>query len=63
MTHDTDQGAARLLERVTARADREGVLTWLIEEEGTTIRAGDVIADEGFVLDLVLILLLVLAAH
>ncbi len=36
--------ARRLLDGATVRADRAGVLTWVIEEEGTTVRKGDVIA-------------------
>lgn len=36
--------ASRLLELATTRADRDGVLTWVVLEEGTTIRKGDVVA-------------------
>jgi HlyD family secretion protein len=32
------------LELATTKADRDGVLTWTVSEEGTTIRKGDVIA-------------------
>ena len=34
----------RQLERAAARADRAGVLTWVIQQEGTAVRTGDVIA-------------------
>lgn len=36
--------AKRVLQLATTRADRDGVLTWVVLEEGTTIRKGDVIA-------------------
>jgi HlyD family secretion protein len=36
--------ARRLLERATTRSDRPGVLTWVVLQEGTTVRRGDVIA-------------------
>ena len=36
--------ATRLLELATTRADRDGVLTWVVLEEGATIRKGDVVA-------------------
>ncbi|MBI4851040.1 MAG: efflux RND transporter periplasmic adaptor subunit [Acidobacteria bacterium] len=36
--------ARRLLELATTRADRDGVLTWVVLEVGTTIHKGDVIA-------------------
>jgi len=36
--------AQRLLERATTRSDRPGVLTWVVLQEGTTVRRGDVIA-------------------
>jgi len=36
--------AQERLARATPRADREGVLTWALEEEGATVRAGDIIA-------------------
>jgi HlyD family secretion protein len=35
---------ARELELATARADRVGVLTWVVREEGATVRRGEVIA-------------------
>ena len=34
----------RELERATARADRRGVLTWVVPEEGVTVARGDVVA-------------------
>ncbi|HUU45681.1 MAG TPA: HlyD family efflux transporter periplasmic adaptor subunit [Acidobacteriota bacterium] len=34
----------RQLERAAARADQAGVLTWVIQQEGTAVRTGDVIA-------------------
>lgn len=36
--------AARQLELATTRADRAGVVTWVFNEEGGTVRRGDVIA-------------------
>ena len=36
--------ARRLLELATTRSDRSGVLTWVVAQEGTTVRRGDVIA-------------------
>ncbi len=36
--------AAHRLELATTRADRAGVLTWVVADEGTTVRAGDVVA-------------------
>ena len=36
--------ARRLLNLATPRADRDGVLTWALTEEGVAIRKGDVIA-------------------
>ena len=36
--------AGRQLELATARADRAGVLTWVVKDEGSTVRAGEVIA-------------------
>jgi len=36
--------AQRQLELATTKADREGVLTWVVAEEGATVRKGDVIA-------------------
>ncbi len=38
------EDAQRLLERATTNADRDGVLTWVVTEEGTTVQKGDVIA-------------------
>lgn len=32
------------LERATTRADRRGVLTWVLDEEGAAVREGDVLA-------------------
>lgn len=34
----------RLLERATTKADRDGVLTWVVSEEGALVRKGDVVA-------------------
>ncbi|MFP3940932.1 MAG: efflux RND transporter periplasmic adaptor subunit [Thermoanaerobaculia bacterium] len=34
----------RELERATARADRQGVLTWVVPEEGVTVARGEVVA-------------------
>lgn len=36
--------AARQLELAMLRADRDGVLTWVVSEEGATVRRGDVVA-------------------
>jgi HlyD family secretion protein len=36
--------ARRVLELATPRADRDGVLTWALAEEGVAIRKGDVVA-------------------
>ncbi|HZM16615.1 MAG TPA: efflux RND transporter periplasmic adaptor subunit [Candidatus Krumholzibacteria bacterium] len=36
--------AARLLELATARADRDGVLTYVLQDEGASVHRGDVIA-------------------
>ncbi len=36
--------AQRLLDLATTRSDRAGVLTWVVLQEGTTVRRGDVIA-------------------
>jgi HlyD family secretion protein len=36
--------ARRLLERGTARADRTGVVTWVLTQEGSMVRRGDVLA-------------------
>jgi HlyD family secretion protein len=36
--------ARRQLELTTTRADRDGVVTWALPEEGATVRRGDVIA-------------------
>jgi HlyD family secretion protein len=36
--------ARRQLELTTTRADRDGVVTWALPEEGSTVRRGDVIA-------------------
>jgi len=38
------EDARRLLERATTRSDRAGVLTWVVPQEGVTVRRGDVIA-------------------
>jgi len=43
LAKERDQ-AARQLELATARADRGGVLTWVVEEEGAAVRRGDVLA-------------------
>jgi HlyD family secretion protein len=43
LVKERDQ-AARQLELATARADRGGVLTWVVEEEGAAVRRGDVLA-------------------
>jgi len=34
----------RQLELATARSDRDGVLTWVVPQEGTTVRRGEVLA-------------------
>lgn len=36
--------AARLLELATARADRDGVLTWVLQDEGAAVQRGDALA-------------------
>jgi HlyD family secretion protein len=36
--------AQRLLDLATTRSDRSGVLTWVVPQEGATVRRGDVIA-------------------
>jgi HlyD family secretion protein len=36
--------AAHELELATAKADRDGVVTWTVLQEGTTVRRGDVLA-------------------
>jgi HlyD family secretion protein len=36
--------AHRLLELATARADRDGVVTWVVPQEGATLHRGDVMA-------------------
>src|SRR3954452_10311144 len=36
--------ARRLLELATTQSDRSGVLTWVVPQEGATVRRGDVIA-------------------
>jgi HlyD family secretion protein len=36
--------AQRLLDLATTRSDRAGVLTWVVPQEGATVRRGDVIA-------------------
>jgi HlyD family secretion protein len=36
--------AQRLLDLATTRSDRAGVVTWVVLQEGTTVRRGDVIA-------------------
>jgi len=36
--------AQRLLDRATTNADRDGVLTWVVTEEGMTVQKGEVIA-------------------
>lgn len=36
--------ARRLLEQATARAERDGVVTWVVPQEGATLRRGDVMA-------------------
>ena len=38
------EDAKRLLDLATTRSDRAGVLTWVVLQEGTTVRRGDVIA-------------------
>lgn len=42
--HKERDDARRLLELATTRSDRSGVLTWVVPQEGTTVRRGDVIA-------------------
>jgi HlyD family secretion protein len=34
----------RVLELATTKADRDGVLTWIVSEEGALVRSGDVVA-------------------
>ncbi len=36
--------ARRLLELATARAERDGVVTWVVPQEGATLRRGEVVA-------------------
>lgn len=36
--------AARRLDRATTRSDRRGVVTWVVPEEGATVRRGDTVA-------------------
>jgi HlyD family secretion protein len=36
--------AAKRLELATTRADRDGVLTWVVQDEGSTVQTGDVVA-------------------
>jgi HlyD family secretion protein len=43
LRRDRDE-AKRQLELATTRSDRSGVLTWVVAQEGTTVRKGDVIA-------------------
>jgi HlyD family secretion protein len=43
LVKERDQ-AARQLDLATARADRGGVLTWVVAEEGAAVRRGDVLA-------------------
>jgi HlyD family secretion protein len=40
---EVDQ-ARRELERATTKSDRDGVLTWVVSEEGALVRKGDVVA-------------------
>jgi HlyD family secretion protein len=42
--HQEQREARRLLDLATPRADRAGVLTWALTQEGVAIRKGDVIA-------------------
>jgi HlyD family secretion protein len=42
--HKERDEAARQLELATTRADRDGVLTWVVPEVGATVRRGDVVA-------------------
>lgn len=39
-----DQQQQRLLELATARSDRKGVVTWVVDVEGALLRRGDVVA-------------------
>lgn len=39
-----DQQQRRLLELATAKSDRKGVITYLVDEEGALLRRGDVVA-------------------
>lgn len=43
LRRERDQ-SRRQLERATTRADRAGVLTWTVSEEGATLRQGEVVA-------------------
>jgi HlyD family secretion protein len=43
LRRDRDE-AKRQLELATTRSDRSGVLTWVVPQEGTTVRKGEVIA-------------------
>lgn len=43
LTKERDEGR-RQLQLATIRADRSGVLTWVIPEEGVTVQRGDVLA-------------------
>jgi len=43
LRRDRDE-AKRQLDLATTRSDRSGVLTWVVPQEGTTVRRGDVIA-------------------
>lgn len=42
--HQEREEAARQLELATAKADRNGVLTWVINEEGATVQKGALLA-------------------
>jgi HlyD family secretion protein len=44
MLHKERQEAARQLQLASAQADRDGVVTWTVQEEGAALRRGDVIA-------------------
>ncbi len=39
-----DQQQRRLLELASAKSDRKGVVTWIVDEEGALLRRGDVVA-------------------
>src|SRR6185369_2763956 len=43
LRRDRDE-AKRQLELATTRSDRSGVLTWVVPQEGTTVRRGEVLA-------------------